>query len=594
MSVLILSVIAAIIIALFQIMYNSARQNLLNVWENNVIQLARSTEYYLARPMDAIEMSSSNVERMIAEGKSNDEIKDYLINEKDAYASIVENNYTGVYGFCRGEFMDASGWVPPEDYDPDKRPWYTEAKAGGGKISLVSPFLNMQTNEMMMSVSKLLKDGESVLSIDIFMDGLRNNLYELVLQKGVKSAFIVDEKGNVVVHSSKDETGLNYLEDGDGYHKNLVRQAFKIADREGYSDNGMVSDEIIFADRINGGWCAVLVLNESSQLRSIQHVNTFLVLFLALAIMTWFLISYRVNRKYREAARLSSEVNAVADIYEAMILVDLKTDRMTVLRSNDYLEGLLGGELGDFSKRIGDMMSKLASAGSCDMLAQFMDPSTYDGRMKDVRSLSHDCKDAQGRWIRVQLIVVDRDSKGNISHLIWAIESIDEERKQQERLKVLAETDALSRLRNRRSGETAIREMINEGTQGLFMLMDVDDFKGVNDNYGHDVGDLVIVAVADALRNIFRESDIVFRLGGDEYAVFAPGVTDDRSKAALISRLRAEISRISIPELKGRIISSSVGTAYCFADADDSFEELYQQADQEMYEEKKRKKAERT
>ena len=78
--------------------------------------------------------------------------------------------------------------------------------------------------------------------------------------------------------------------------------------------------------------------------------------------------------------------------------------------------------------------------------------------------------------------------------------------------------------------------MISKGTKGLFVLMDVDDFKTVNDNYGHDVGDLVIIAVADALKNTFRDIDVVFRLGGDEFAVYIPGVTDDDARDYLVER----------------------------------------------------------
>ena len=103
-SVLIMSAISLMIVALFRIMYSSAKLNILNAWENNVIQLAKSTEYYLARPTDAIEYSSAHVEEMIAEGKTNQEIGAHLVNEKHIFATLVKNNYTGVYAYCRGEY----------------------------------------------------------------------------------------------------------------------------------------------------------------------------------------------------------------------------------------------------------------------------------------------------------------------------------------------------------------------------------------------------------------------------------------------------------------------------------------------------------
>lgn len=466
-SVLVLSVLAVIIVVMFHYMYDSARKSILNTWENNVIQLARNTEYTLVHSVDAVNMSSYDIEKMIADGSSNDEIRDYLIREKNGYASIVDNNYTGVYGYVRGEYLEATGWQPPEDYVPTQRPWYTEAVENNGKVTFVSTYTSLQTKELMISVSKLLSDGNSVLAIDVYIDGLRNQLYDLVLRKGVKSAFVVDSKGNVVLHSDEYEIGKNYLTDGDEYHKDLVSRALDIAGGDGYSEEDAENDEIIFAEDINDDWCAVIVLNESAQLRSIQYVYIALVAFLGLAIVIWFLISGRVDRKFREAERLSTEVTEVKEI---------------------------------------------------------------------------------------------------------------------------AETDALSGLRNRRSGEEGVRALISKGTKGLFLLMDVDDFKSVNDTYGHDVGDLVIVAVADALRNTFREGDIVFRLGGDEYAVYVPGLTDDEARDHLVERIRAEIGRIAIPEMDNRPVVSSIGASYFLAEEGDTFEDLYQRADQEMYEEKRRKK----
>ena len=466
-SVLIMSVLSVIIIALFVFMYKNARQNILNTWENNVIQLARETEYALVRSEDAIDLSAYNVERMIAEGGSNEEILDYLTEEKNGYASIVDSNFTGVYGFVRGEYLDAAGWKPGEDYDPVQRPWYTEAVKKNGEIAYVSPYVNLQTGEMMISVSRMLNDGRSVLSIDVYTDGFRTRLTDIVLQKGVKSAFIIDGDGNVVVHNSKDETGKNYLRDGNDHQKLLAKRAIDVAVGDGYSEEDPENDEIIFAEAINDEWYAVIVLNESNQLRSIRYVYIALTAFLVLAILAWYLISGRIGRKYEEADRLSSEVTVV---------------------------------------------------------------------------------------------------------------------------KELAEIDALSGLRNRRSGEAGVRDMISGGTKGLFALLDVDDFKTVNDNYGHDVGDLVIAAVADALRKTFRDSDIVFRLGGDEFAVYVPGVTDDAARAYLVERIRSEIGRIDIPEMDSRPVTASIGTSYFLADEGDSFEELYQRADHKMYEEKRRRK----
>ena len=588
-SVIILSVIAIIIMAFFRIMYTVAKQKILNVWENNVIQLAKSTEYYLARPADAVEFSAVHVEDMIAEGRSNKEIGEHFIREMANVASLVENNYTGVYGYCRGDYLDASGWVPDKDYEPTQRPWYIAAKANKGKVTLVSPFLNLQTKTMMMSISKLLRDGESVLSIDIFMDGLQKTLDDLAREEGVKAAFILDSSGNVVVHSRHEEMGKNYLQDGNSYQKELAERVRYIAERKNYYDAGPSEGEIIFAERINNTWCAALILNEANLLSSVRYLNSILFLILVLLFSVWYGITKSINRKYREAERLYQEIHAVADIYDSMTLVDLKTDQMTVLTSNDKHDWLLEGNFADYSKRIVHLAERMSSTESRDMLIQFMDPATYEERLQDARAVSYDFLNNEGCWLRNQLIMVDRDAQGKLWHIIWAVESIDRERKQQEHLRKLAETDALSGLYNRRTGEARIRTMLASISKGMFVLLDIDDFKIVNDRFGHAVGDAAIVALANALRKTFRDSDIVFRLGGDEFAVFVPGIEQEDAKHRLIQRLHHEISCISIPEMMDSKITVSVGMSDYSAEKNDTFETLYLRSDQNMYDNKKKK-----
>lgn len=168
-----MAVSALVIISLFRSIYDSTRRYLRSAAESSVQQMARNTEYYLSRPADAIEFTAIQIENMIKRGQSNQEILQILKREMETFVPLVDNNYTGVYGFIRGEYLDASGWTPPEDYVPRERPWYISAKDAGGAIAYVSPFSNLQLHNMTLSVAKLLSDGESVLSMDICLDALQ-------------------------------------------------------------------------------------------------------------------------------------------------------------------------------------------------------------------------------------------------------------------------------------------------------------------------------------------------------------------------------------------------------------------------------------
>lgn len=109
-------------------------------------------------------------------------------------------------------------------------------------------------------------------------------------------------------------------------------------------------------------------------------------------------------------------------------------------------------------------------------------------------------------------------------HVLFCIECIEEEKKRENRLIYLSQTDLMTGLYNRGSGEKIISDLLKEKTGGLLCLLDCDKFKVINDTYGHATGDKVIIAIAENLRKSCRENDVILRLGGDEFAIFMPGM----------------------------------------------------------------------
>lgn len=119
-------------------------------------------------------------------------------------------------------------------------------------------------------------------------------------------------------------------------------------------------------------------------------------------------------------------------------------------------------------------------------------------------------------------------------------------------------------------------------------MIDLDNFKNVNDSSGHAAGDAVLVNVAQILREVFRPDDVVGRIGGDEFIAFIAG-TDDRTVAenraiAILNRME----RLSVPESQ-QFISASIGIAIA-PENGSSYAELISTADQAMYSIKKQSK----
>ena len=129
-------------------------------------------------------------------------------------------------------------------------------------------------------------------------------------------------------------------------------------------------------------------------------------------------------------------------------------------------------------------------------------------------------------WVLLAASLV-RDEDGAPSHFISHIKDITETREMEDRLRRLADHDAVTDLLNRRRFEDELVRQVGRckryGETACLLILDVDDFKGVNDAFGHRVGDAALQQVALILNGRLRETDVVARIGGDEFARCCPG-----------------------------------------------------------------------
>ena len=156
----------------------------------------------------------------------------------------------------------------------------------------------------------------------------------------------------------------------------------------------------------------------------------------------------------------------------------------------------------------------------------------------------------------------------------------------QRTLEVMASMDDLTKVPNRRYFmESLNRELAQSQRYGkklCLLMMDADNFKGINDNFGHDAGDQTLKHLADILRGTLRESDLLGRLGGEEFAAILPETQLDEAETAA-QRIRREVMKSRLPYGDRDIrLTVSIGVA-CARDGVPDAKELLRRADMAMY-----------
>ena len=163
------------------------------------------------------------------------------------------------------------------------------------------------------------------------------------------------------------------------------------------------------------------------------------------------------------------------------------------------------------------------------------------------------------------------------------------------KLDYISRTDELTRILNRRGfmslGQQTVDIAVSMQKKGLVIFGDMDGLKKINDTYGHEAGDRAIKAEAELLRSVFRDSDIVGRMGGDEFAVVSVGLTDT-SFAKIHADLDARCRKWNEKSGEKFSLSISLGAAP-FSESASNLDTIIKEADARQYQEKRRKKAER-
>jgi diguanylate cyclase (GGDEF)-like protein/PAS domain S-box-containing protein len=202
-----------------------------------------------------------------------------------------------------------------------------------------------------------------------------------------------------------------------------------------------------------------------------------------------------------------------------------------------------------------------------------------------VHRLGHDV------WVSNSFSLV-RDSNNRPLHFIFQVQDITERKRAEVAIQTLSLADELTGLYNRRGFLAFCKQhlkTIRRTNKGIVMVYaDLDGLKGINDSFGHTEGDRALMKAAELLKETFRSSDVLGRLGGDEFTILA-AVDPDGGREKLLARLQEKFDNYNALRVSPYDLSISVGVAQLDSEAGESMEDLMAAADAAMYENKRGK-----
>nr|WP_297704441.1 ATP-binding protein [uncultured Butyrivibrio sp.] len=279
------------------LMYRVAVSNSYAVMEDRVLTVSAMVNNHLNTAENVLHVAGDSVNHMLVSGTTTARIHEFLVDETTNVAEQFNENYTGLYGYIMGKYIDGLNWVPPEGYDPKSREWFIIAKEAGGKVVFSPPYIDAQTGNLIISSCRMLPDKQSVIALDVQLAGIQAMMSELKIS-GKGYGFVCDENGLIIAHDEEDRKG-NYLSDTEGGEELLT--AMKEAGSGSFSYSLGKEKCTIYVNSIANDWIVVMVVSDRELYSEVftQRIVIIIICVLIFAmIAAIYYAGYRNEQKY--------------------------------------------------------------------------------------------------------------------------------------------------------------------------------------------------------------------------------------------------------------------------------------------------------
>lgn len=331
------------------------------------------------------------------------------------------------------------------------------------------------------------------------------------------------------------------------------------------------------------------LIDQSEQINSFisDHLLEFALGCISLLLIIIVLLMLYLRSRMSAARAVREENLRFQELYrlanEQFFEYSIKTDTLRISKSKSVLddfadEGDMGMEDDSSYLAFTNARERIKENGNPELLEAFTSPTHS---VTEVLCNTGTHPDSARQWLRITSHFVEDDDGKPIS-VIGKIANIDEEMREKMDLSERAHHDGLTGLLNWKTFQEKAGALLVAGKAGALLVVDTDDFKSVNDTYGHLAGDRALQQAAAALAQAFRPQDLVGRLGGDEFAICIDGEIDYDRLAQACAAIVGDGVSFSDQQGDPHAVTLSIGGVELHGKAD-SYQSAYRQADKALY-----------
>ena len=304
---LILTMSVTLVLMIFLAVYNSVilyEASVTGLYEDgkDVVETkATDLDNYLTVAETTLRVAADTVDLMKQSGASQQAILDYLTDQTSKQSEQFDENFTGIYAYIDQTFMDGSGWVPPEGYDPVTRDWYVSAVEAGGKVIIVSPYVDAHTGSIVITFAKCINYDTAgggakynVVALDVIFNYVQE-VAEKVNIAGKGYGMVVNTDGFIVGHKIRDNSG------------NKVQELYGADTLESIVDPGIEQFEttldgeecVVFVHPVMEQWFVLIAVNKAELFSGVYSqvaVNIFITIATFLLITFFYYFGYKIEQ----------------------------------------------------------------------------------------------------------------------------------------------------------------------------------------------------------------------------------------------------------------------------------------------------------